>query len=276
MNASRLRHRSRLRLRQTQTPARRANVAELSGELHRGNFFVDASGQAGVAQLSTSTRWGWDGACLESVSAFSHDPIGYVGGDMNLYEYCGDWPIGGTDPSGESVMFLCWKCLCDDPERIAQIENKSIIDPRAGTCRVKINCTPNTSWSGGETHPAVRPVAGHNTWEITIDINSAMSCGSQEAMLIHELTHARQMCARHGRGCDNMGTCKKMESEAYAKSCQYAFPNNPAKQGRCRACGLWFGCSRFNRPKPHNGNNVHDPGGCTDADVGIRPDEVSV
>lgn len=29
----------------------------------------------------------------------SRDPIGYAGGD-NLYEYCGDNPIGGIDPGG--------------------------------------------------------------------------------------------------------------------------------------------------------------------------------
>ena len=44
-------------------------------------------------------RWGWDGACLESVLAFSHDPIGTDGG-MNLYEYVGDSPTDKVDSSG--------------------------------------------------------------------------------------------------------------------------------------------------------------------------------
>ena len=42
-------------------------------------------------------RWGSDGASLESVSGFSHDPIA---ADVNLYRYCGDDPLIHTDPSG--------------------------------------------------------------------------------------------------------------------------------------------------------------------------------
>lgn len=47
----------------------------------------------------------------------SRDPIGYAGGD-NLYEYCGDNPIGGADPSG-----------CDDPDPTEGSEN---FDPSEG------------------------------------------------------------------------------------------------------------------------------------------------
>ena len=112
MNASRLRHRSRPRLRQTHTPTpRRANV-RLSGERRRGIFFVDANVSAVVAQLSPRTRWGSDGASLGSVSAFSHDPLR---ADMNLYRYVGNNPVINTDPSGliwalYDIPASCWKC----------------------------------------------------------------------------------------------------------------------------------------------------------------------
>jgi len=101
MNANRQRHRSRPRLRQTHTPTPCRANARLSGELRRGIFFADAGGLAGVAQLNPRTRWGWDGASLESVSGFSHDP---AASSPNLYEYCDDDPLTGTDPNGLQVV----------------------------------------------------------------------------------------------------------------------------------------------------------------------------
>ena len=35
-----------------------------------------------------------------SQTAMSHDPLGYAGGDTNLYRYCGNDPTNATDPSG--------------------------------------------------------------------------------------------------------------------------------------------------------------------------------
>ena len=55
--------------------------------------------------LSLGSRWGWDGASLKTVSAFSHDPIGYRGG-INLYEYCGDGPVNAVDPEGLLFHFF--------------------------------------------------------------------------------------------------------------------------------------------------------------------------
>jgi len=74
-------------------------TAKLSGKPHRGIFSADACVWQVEAYVSQGGRLGWDGACLESVSAFSHDPIGYAGG-MNLYAYCGDNPVNATDPMG--------------------------------------------------------------------------------------------------------------------------------------------------------------------------------
>jgi hypothetical protein len=47
--------------------------------------------------VSQDRRWGWDGACLETASGVSHDPIA---ADLNLYRYCGNRPADVTDPSG--------------------------------------------------------------------------------------------------------------------------------------------------------------------------------
>jgi hypothetical protein len=49
------------------------------------------------AHLSQGRPLGSDGACLESVSGFSHDPIA---ADVNLYRYCADDPLTHTDPTG--------------------------------------------------------------------------------------------------------------------------------------------------------------------------------
>ena len=71
--------------------------ADLSGNSCREIFFVNVSVSAVVTQLTPELHWGWDGACLESVSAFSHDPI-FIG--TNLYRYCGDDPTNYSDPTG--------------------------------------------------------------------------------------------------------------------------------------------------------------------------------
>ena len=48
-------------------------------------------------RLTREQAWGWDGASLESVSAFSHDP---AASSPNLYQYCGNNPLQYTDPLG--------------------------------------------------------------------------------------------------------------------------------------------------------------------------------
>lgn len=49
-------------------------------------------------------RW-YDPATGRWVSA---DPIGFAGGDVNLYRYVGNGPTNGTDPSGLSVWGWDW------------------------------------------------------------------------------------------------------------------------------------------------------------------------
>ena len=62
-------------------------------------MFLDTGIEQVAGHLSREGRWGWDGACLETVSAIAHDPIGYKGG-VNLYEYVGDSALTRTDPNG--------------------------------------------------------------------------------------------------------------------------------------------------------------------------------
>ena len=52
---------------------------------------------SGVGHVSREWHPGFDGAWLEDASGISHDPIEST---PNLYHYCGDDPLIGTDPSG--------------------------------------------------------------------------------------------------------------------------------------------------------------------------------
>jgi hypothetical protein len=81
------------------SPPRRAIAAKLGRNSRREEFLLGACMWRVEDHVSQETRWGWDGASLESVSGFSHDPIGYRGG-LNLYEYCGDSPLTRFDPTG--------------------------------------------------------------------------------------------------------------------------------------------------------------------------------
>lgn len=82
---------------QTAVPIGR--MAFLRANPRPGKGFLETCVELGAARTSQGRRWGWDGASLESASAFSHDPISYLAG-MNLYEYVNDRPTNGTDPSG--------------------------------------------------------------------------------------------------------------------------------------------------------------------------------
>ncbi len=63
-------------------------------------MFLDTGIEQVAGHASRARRWGWDGACLETVSAIAHDPIGYKGKDFNLYRYCKDDPATLVDPLG--------------------------------------------------------------------------------------------------------------------------------------------------------------------------------
>ena len=83
--------------------------------------------------VSQGRRWGSDGACLESVSGFSHDPIGYRGG-INLYEYVGDDPTDNVDPMGTAKRKV--SCNRDFAGLIDALYNSNLgkLDKKTG-CR---------------------------------------------------------------------------------------------------------------------------------------------
>ncbi len=86
-----------------------------------------------LVPVSRDGRWGWDGACLESVSGSCVDPISYKGG-MNLYEYVRDDPTNATDPSGLDTYF--------QRRKTAQSLTKAIRRGAAGVSRTGSSLRP--------------------------------------------------------------------------------------------------------------------------------------
>ena len=62
----------------------------------------------------------------------SPDPMGFDGGDMNLYRYCGNDPVNKTDPSGldDSIKFGKELGKSDDPEGVYFLLDRRYINPR--------------------------------------------------------------------------------------------------------------------------------------------------
>jgi len=90
-----------------------ATTAFLGRNPRPAKMFLDTSIEQVAGHTSREGHWGWDGACLETVSAIAHDPIGYWGG-MNLYAYCGDSPLVYVDPAGLVGKPDCCCCCVED------------------------------------------------------------------------------------------------------------------------------------------------------------------
>ena len=84
---------------------RPAPAANLIRNSRRSDFLFDSCMWQVEGHVSQEMRWGSDGASLENVSAFSHDPILYLGGDLNLYRYVSNKPLDRTDPTGRFWFF---------------------------------------------------------------------------------------------------------------------------------------------------------------------------
>ena len=68
----------------------------------------------------------------------SEDPIGFAGGDVNLYGYVGNGPLDGTDPSG-----LIDPSVYQDPIMYGGGTNRSNLTPsQFGTGRMKGSSLP--------------------------------------------------------------------------------------------------------------------------------------
>lgn len=96
------------------TEPRPAPAAYLGGNSRRGALLLDAGRLHVGGHASRERRWGSDGACLESVSDFSVDPIGFEAEDGNLYRYCANNPLLYTDPTGEDWLDCMSECIQDN------------------------------------------------------------------------------------------------------------------------------------------------------------------
>ena len=79
-----------------------------SGPTNSSSSQADRYEYAG-GQYDKDTQLEYNGARFYDPSTekwLSQDPIGFDGGDSNLYRYVGDSPTNGTDPSGEFVPAL--------------------------------------------------------------------------------------------------------------------------------------------------------------------------
>ena len=83
-----------------QVQAAPARAGFVGGNPRPAKMLLESRIERVFCGASREGHWGWDGACLETVSAIAHDPISYRGKDFNLYRYVGNSPIRRTDPTG--------------------------------------------------------------------------------------------------------------------------------------------------------------------------------
>lgn len=80
-------------------------------------MFLDTGIEQVAGHIIRERHWGWDGACLESVSAIAHDPLE---ADQNLYRYwnvagaAGGGAAGGWGGAHEGLCIVGWFSDCAD------------------------------------------------------------------------------------------------------------------------------------------------------------------
>jgi uncharacterized protein RhaS with RHS repeats len=121
----------------------------------------------------------------------SQDPIGFAGGDANLYRYVWNNPLRYRDPSGLAVF---------NPTNVPNVPNSCGNTP-IQTFYEPLEATPVSVIIGGGNGPTIpySPDIYGLTWgntnsstSVNIDINTSMNPSDQTLnnTLIHEGTHA--------------------------------------------------------------------------------------
>lgn len=235
----------------------------------------------------------------------SSDPLG-VSVDINEYAYVHNNPTIKVDPSGNQAepddldtKIKC--CTCEAAVFSATddvIVNgvKPVIRGRTPTgatryCLLKIDCSPKgcprppyppgTIPIPGRTGtprlprarepipPELLPPPKGGIWIIDICVGCGYTSSSSQAIVDHELIHAKSFCDGN-TFIDDCLACKKEEGIAYRHSCNELLSKGLIKDlQQCIRCGIYYGCRHHTAPGggPCVRDNPKNP--CDYEDIGV-------
>jgi hypothetical protein len=193
-----------------------------------------------------------------TIGFLTRDPIGYLGGSLDLYGFVRGRTLHSVDPSGLSDLIPNLQSCSDFLRDISEGDyDQAVGVPKPISDRIKNggdyvfcgNCNgiQNRSWDeGGRCHICLS--------------DTATSYPDQWfAILVHELTHCGQFkCPKRNMpivvgppiplpqapvGGGDCTKCQQLEAAAYQSQCGYLFPNNPIKKAACIKAGVCYSCA---------------------------------
>ncbi|WP_430453465.1 RHS repeat-associated core domain-containing protein [Rhodopirellula europaea] len=181
------------------------------------------------------------------------DPIGYEDG-QNLYQaYFVPTMVDATGLAAGS----CCESVLDDARSTGLIP-ATVQGTNGNVCKLNVFC--KRGCPGGA--PAYTTNPGANK-PISICIDPRMSHEILEAILLHEVQHARDFC-KGGWDTRRKDDCIKIETRGCNAQCSYMFPAKGDSYKRCMDCCVYFSCRR------HRGVQQPNPP-CDPANVPTRP-----